>query len=115
MTSEAMISRGAGAAGGGDGETPIGPAPLTARACRRCGPAWLTACRQTASGSAKAAGATETPGPAATAWARGTTIASRKPPWTCGLRIALPRKRISGQWLEARRGTSRIPRRGGSG
>ncbi len=81
--------------------TPIGPAPVISTRAPASGPAWATACRQTASGSAKAAALTETPGPTGTAWVARQVSSSRNPPWTCGLRIALPRKRMSVQWLES--------------
>src|SRR3954447_18165900 len=53
-------------------------------------PARFTACRHTANGSANAACAADITGGTGTACARSETSTSRKPPCTCGNRIALP-------------------------
>ncbi|WP_431272798.1 hypothetical protein [Dankookia sp. P2] len=69
---------------------PIGPAPVTSTRAPISGPACFAACRQTASGSAKAANVVSMPSGSTTARAASQTSVSVKPPCTCGSRIALP-------------------------
>ncbi len=68
----------------------MGPVPVTSTRCPISEPARRAACRQTASGSAKAAMDSVMPGGTGTACAWLHTSTSRKPPSTCGVRMALP-------------------------
>jgi hypothetical protein len=69
---------------------PIGPQPVTSTERPSSGPARLTACSATDSGSAIAPSPSEMPSASLNACDASITISCRNAPCTCGMRIALP-------------------------
>ena len=69
---------------------PIGPQPVTSTLLPSSGPARLTACSATDSGSAIAPSPSLTWSASLCAWLASQTMRWRKAPCTCGVRIALP-------------------------